>query len=59
MKSGFHNNYQVTPSERTGQSDVENESKNNPLESVGPPMAAGSNFLIFLITLGDNLPKKP
>ena len=28
-------------------------------ESVGPPMAARSNVLIFLITLGDYLPEKP
>ena len=50
---------QITPYERTGQSDVENGSKKSSLESVGPPMAAGSNVLIFLITLGDNLPEKP
>ena len=48
-----------TPSERTGQSDVENEPKKSSLESVGPPMAARSNVLIFLITLGDYLPEKP
>ena len=48
-----------TPSERTGQSDVENGSKKSSLESVGPPMAARSNVLIFLITLGDYLPEKP
>ena len=33
--------------------------KKSSLESVGPPMAAKSNVLIFLITLGDYLPEKP
>ena len=50
---------QVTPPERTGQSDVENESKNISLASASATVAAGSNVLIFLITLGDYLPEKP
>ena len=50
---------QFTPSERTGQSNVENESEKSYLESVRPPVATGSNVLIFLITLDDNLLEKP
>ena len=49
----------ITPSERTGQSDVENESKNISLASASATITARSNVLIFLITLGDNLPEKP
>ena len=49
----------ITPSERTGQSNVENGSEKSYLASVRPPMAMGSNVLIFLITFGDNLLEKP
>ena len=49
----------VTPPERTGQSDVENRPKNISLASTSSPIAAGSYFLIFLITLRGNLPEKP
>ena len=48
-----------TPSERSGQSDVENEPKNIYLASVSATIVAGSNILIFLITLGDNMTENP
>ena len=50
---------QLTPAERSEQSDVENRPKNISLGSVGPDTAAKSNVLIFLITLGDYLPENP
>ena len=40
--------YQITPSEPTGQSDVEYESKNIYFASVRSPGIAGSEDLIFL-----------
>ena len=40
--------FHFTPAERSGQSDVENPSKNSSLASVRPRTTAGSDLLIFL-----------